>query len=61
MTMGGSVLYYDIQSFDYPFESLTPNMLFSFVKQLVRVDEQNYVLVVMQLVILYPHIKLKKK
>ena len=29
-----------IQSFEYPLESLTPNMLLSFVKQLVRVDEQ---------------------
>jgi len=32
-----------IQSFEYPLESL---MLLSFVKRLVRIDEQNYVLVI---------------
>ncbi|MDI6452362.1 recombinase family protein [Peloplasma aerotolerans] len=35
-----------IQSFEYPLDSLTPEMLLSYVKQLVRVDEQNYVLVI---------------
>ena len=35
-----------IQSYECIFESLTPKMLHSFVKQLVRVNDQSYVLVI---------------
>ncbi|QWB95461.1 hypothetical protein KHQ89_05775 [Mycoplasmatota bacterium] len=39
-------LKHRIQSFEYPLESLTPKMLLSIVNQLVKVDEQYYVLVI---------------
>ena len=35
-----------IKSYDYPLETLTPKMILSILRQFVRIDDQNYVLVI---------------